>query len=62
MAAADWMPIPNRHGRLMARLRDQRRVDPYGGIGWDGLREDREVLTNEQRNGGDIYRAVKTPA
>ena len=48
MAAADWMPIPQRHGMLLARLRDQRKKDHIGGIGWRALFEEHEILTMEQ--------------
>ena len=49
MPAADWMPIPPRYGRLLGRLKDQRRVDPFGGIGWLALVEEPEVCKSTEQ-------------
>lgn len=49
------MPIPDkyvaimpRHQRLLLALWEQRKYDPFGGIGWRGLMDEDEQFTPEQ--------------
>ena len=43
-----FMPIIPRHQKLLTRLIEQFKVDPYGSIGWRGLLEENEAFTIDQ--------------
>ena len=43
-----FIAIMPRHQRLLTDLWEQRKFDPFGGIGWRGLMDDDEQFTPEQ--------------
>jgi hypothetical protein len=43
-----FIAIMPRHQRLLTDLWEQRKFDPFGGIGWRGLMDDDEMFTPEQ--------------
>ena len=43
-----FIAIMPRHQRLLADLYEQRKYDPFGGIGWRGLMDEDELFTPEQ--------------
>jgi hypothetical protein len=43
-----FVPIIPRHRRLLEKLREQLKVDEYGGMGWRGLMDEDEEFTIDQ--------------
>ena len=43
-----FIPIIPRHQRLLTRLIEQFKIDPYGSIGWKGLLDEDEPFTVDQ--------------